>query len=77
METAFGIDIHDGRNIPPIAVPTSEAARLIGVKHQTLANWRCRGEGPRYIKLTNTRVVYKISDLEAWLDARRVGGEVK
>jgi hypothetical protein len=40
----------------PLATPTEV----------TLANWRCRGMGPRYVK-AGTRVGYRWSDVEAWL----------
>ncbi len=31
-----------------------------------------RGDGPRQIRLSRTLVRYRVSDIEAWLDARRV-----
>ena len=34
----------------------------------TLAQWRCRGHGPRYIKFGH-RVLYLGADLNKWLDA--------
>ena len=37
----------------------------------TLANMRCRKEGPRYYKL-NKKVLYKRSDLEAWFESEPV-----
>jgi hypothetical protein len=49
----------------PLATPTEVALylrRTVG----TLANWRCRGMGPRYVK-AGTRVGYRWSDVEAWL----------
>ena len=33
----------------------------------TLATWRCRGGGPRFVKL-GRRVLYRLADLEAWVD---------
>ena len=46
---------------------------LLGVfgAYQTLADWRHRGTGPPYVKLRN-RVLYLGSDLNHYLDARRV-----
>jgi hypothetical protein len=38
---------------------------------QTLASWRHQGRGPAYI-LSGTRVLYRGSDLLAWLDANRI-----
>ena len=36
-------------------------------KHPTLANWRYRGIGPRYLKLGRKSVVYLQSDLEKFM----------
>ena len=36
-----------------------------------LAQWRHKGAGPEYIKLTN-RILYEGAVLNAWLDAHRV-----
>jgi len=38
---------------------------------QTLAAWRHQGRGPAYT-LSGSRVLYKGSDLLAWLDANRI-----
>ena len=40
---------------------------LVGTRG-TLAQWRCRGVGPKYTKFGN-RVLYLGADLNAWLDA--------
>jgi excisionase family DNA binding protein len=48
---------------------TKEAARLLGVHHNTLCKWRIRGIGPRFIK-AGTTVRYRRSDIEAWLQSR-------
>lgn len=37
----------------------------------SLANLRCRKEGPKYYKL-NKKVLYRRSDLEAWLGSEPV-----
>jgi hypothetical protein len=56
-------------------VSETEAARLLGYRSlpyfQRLRN---RGEGPAYIR-HGQRVVYKVEDLEQWLDRRRVDPE--
>lgn len=44
-------------------LPPAEAARLLGLKPQTLANWRVSGKGPRYSKRGN-KVFYSMKDLE-------------
>ncbi|HEY9367518.1 helix-turn-helix domain-containing protein [Streptomyces sp.] len=50
---------------------TPEAATYIGVANRTLENWRNRGKGPRYIR-AGRAVVYRIRDLDAFLDERTV-----
>ena len=48
-----------------------EAARLLGVKTATLANWRSRGDGPPgALRLSPTCVVYDLDVVEAWLRER-------
>ncbi|AOX99919.1 hypothetical protein [Jeongeupia sp. USM3] len=48
--------------------PTATSAR-IGVAEATLATWRCRGNGPVYLKRCG-RVFYRLSDVEAFVAAR-------
>lgn len=40
----------------------------IDVPEPTLAQWRYRGEGPRYLKLGG-HVRYRRSDVDAWLES--------
>jgi hypothetical protein len=47
------------------------AARFIGIAVATLAKMRCMGGGPLFVKL-GRRVLYRRSDLIAWLNARLV-----
>ena len=48
-----------------------EAARLIGVAAKTLANWRCQGFGPPFVKFGDPGgrggVRYRRGDLLGWL----------
>ena len=39
--------------------------------YQTLAQWRSRGTGPAFIKI-GSRVAYRGSDLNEWLESRTV-----
>ncbi|MDO4429194.1 MAG: helix-turn-helix domain-containing protein [Atopobiaceae bacterium] len=57
-----------------VAVPSSTAARILGISPRTLSNWRVQGRGPRYVKVGSNRspVLYRISDIEEWLDSRVV-----
>jgi hypothetical protein len=52
----------------------SEAARLMGVRPKTLANWRCQGIGPAFVKFgppsSRAAVRYNRGDLLKWIAAR-------
>ncbi len=47
------------------------AARL-GLSVRTLRNWRVRGVGPRFIRLSRRAVRYAPADVDAWIAARTV-----
>ena len=46
-------------------------AEITGLAVGTLRNWRCRGEGPPFIKM-GTRVRYSVKSIEAWMAEREV-----
>jgi len=49
------------------------AAAALGISPVTLKIWRCKGKGPRIIKLGSSprdRVVYDPAEIEAWKAAR-------
>lgn len=48
---------------------TRDAAEYLGMKPQTLEAWRCRGDGPRFVKLGRS-VRYRQSDLDQWIESR-------
>jgi len=51
---------------------TAQAAEILCLKPQTLRVWRWKGIGPRYIRYGKARgrVMYRVDDLEAWLESR-------
>lgn len=51
----------------PYGTP-SEVSAETTISLQTLAQYRSRGTGPRFIK-AGGRVLYRWSDVDAWLDA--------
>ena len=56
----------------PRRLSEKEAAKYLGpVAVRTLQDWRCNGSGPAYAKL-GKRVAYAVTDLDAYLAARRV-----
>jgi predicted DNA-binding transcriptional regulator AlpA len=48
------------------------AAAYLGLSKSTLAKMRLRGDGPQYAKLGRRVVVYDTSDLDAWVNARKL-----
>jgi hypothetical protein len=54
------------------AVDSAHAASILGVARKTLANWRCLGRGPRYVKYGGRLgpVRYRVADLVAWQGAQ-------
>lgn len=58
-----------------MVVNESEAAQFLGLKRQTLANWR-GVKGPKYVKVGG-RIVYKISDLEDFLNRNTIDPEAR
>jgi predicted DNA-binding transcriptional regulator AlpA len=63
---------HKPENLPNL-LSSREAASLLGVRPLTLRKWRCDGTGPRFVRLgtgRRSRAAYRLSDLEAWLEAR-------
>ncbi len=48
----------------------AEAARFIRYSKRALQNWRVRGGGPRYIKVSPRSIRYRRRDLMAWIEAR-------
>ncbi len=58
----------DQSTVEPV-FDTAAAAPLLGVRKGTLEVWRCKGTGPRFVKL-GARVVYRLSDIKEYLDRR-------
>ncbi|MGM0553284.1 MAG: helix-turn-helix domain-containing protein [Pseudomonadota bacterium] len=51
--------------------PTDRAADYLQVSARTLNRWRNMRKGPAWIK-AGRKVLYRRSDLDAWLDHHRV-----
>jgi hypothetical protein len=58
---------------PPVALQTPDAGRYIGLTAAYLKKARRFGTGPRFIRVGRT-CLYRIADLDAFLDAHLVGG---
>lgn len=61
---------HGGNTGQSQTLNTHEAAAYVGLSYSTLTKLRLTGGGPPFIKL-GARVVYRISDLDAWLESRK------
>lgn len=57
-----------------LAVSANEAAAMLGVSSRTLANWRTLGIGPAFVRIgaVHSRTLYRLDDLNTWLDNNRV-----
>jgi predicted DNA-binding transcriptional regulator AlpA len=49
---------------------TSDAARLLGYSPRALENWRYRGGGPRFVRVSAKSVRYRRADLDTWIEER-------
>ena len=52
---------------------TKEVAILLRTSRGVLANWRCYGEGPPFIRTGKRgKILYDARDLERWLECHKV-----
>ena len=49
---------------------TKQAAALLGLRPSCLENWRWRGSGPSFVRLSARAIRYRQPDLEAFVDER-------
>jgi len=54
-----------------ITLTPAEVEKLYGIPKGTLANWRCKREGPTFFKLRR-RILYRKNDFENWLFRNRI-----
>lgn len=47
-----------------------EAAKFVGYTIRALQNWRVRGGGPRFVKVSSRSIRYRRRDLIAWIEER-------
>lgn len=61
-DTTHLLGSHDGGEL----LRESEAARLIGFSQRALQEWRRRGRGPTYIRISPRAIRYQRSALAEW-----------
>ncbi len=53
-------------------ITEQEAAGFLGYTIRALQNWRNRGGGPRFVRVSARSIRYRRRDLIAWAEARLV-----
>lgn len=53
-------------------IDEKEAASMVCYSVRALQNWRHRGGGPAFVKVSARSVRYRRRDILAWIDARTV-----
>lgn len=51
-------------------IPERDAANFLGYTSRALQNWRLRGGGPEFIKISARSIRYRRRDLIAWANAK-------
>jgi hypothetical protein len=54
----------------------AEATEFLGVAKNTLACWRLRGKGPKFLKI-GSKIAYDRDDLQEFIDANRFGSNAE
>lgn len=53
-------------------IDEKEAALYIGYTVRALQNWRLRGGGPKFVKVSARSIRYRRSDLNMWIESKLV-----
>jgi len=53
-------------------IDEKEAADLLCYSVRALQNWRHRGGGPKFIKVSSRSVRYRIRDIQEWVEKKTV-----
>ena len=61
---------HDEDARGDLLLTQAQAARFLHIRPGSLANWRWRGEGPPFVRLSRRAIRYRRSDLDAWIRTR-------
>jgi len=53
-------------------IDEKEAADLLCYSVRALQNWRHRGGGPKFIKVSSRSVRYRVRDIQEWVENKTV-----
>ena len=53
-------------------VDERKAADMLGFSVRALQNWRCRGGGPKFVRVSARAIRYRRRELLIWIEARTV-----
>lgn len=51
-------------------IPERDAADFLGYTMRALQNWRTRGGGPAFIKVSSRSIRYRRRDLMVWIESK-------
>ncbi|WP_099591621.1 helix-turn-helix transcriptional regulator [Paramylibacter kogurei] len=68
MENKLHIQSNDNNKL----VNEREAASILCYSVRALQNWRHRGGGPDFVRVSARSIRYRRADLDAWVTARTV-----
>ena len=72
MAQAHAVQTIDDFNYLNELVTEREAAQFLGFTVRALQNWRVRGGGPRFVRISCRAVRYRRRDLIEWSEAHLV-----
>jgi helix-turn-helix protein len=61
---------HPERDYFDRLIPEDDAAEFIGYTPRALQNWRLRGGGPKFVRVSARSIRYRRRDLIAWAEGR-------
>lgn len=51
-------------------ITEQEAAKFLGYTVRALQNWRVRGGGPKFVRVSSRSIRYRRRDLNTWIEER-------
>ena len=68
--TTMLAEITDPADDPYALLTPPEAARIFNLSERALENWRHRGGGPKFVRVSGRCIRYRRGDLLAWIGER-------